>query len=297
MENLILLKDNAAFSVGNCYKERHTERIVRDFAKNRLLNESEVMSYRKMVARYFDVTRSQLLFSSGCLFIEGISECQLLETFSKLLGRSLVDNQIEIVDTDGTAFYQFLMLFNSLDENKRLPIRASFVTDEDQFTDSKDKEYNLDSLIENGYAKLNELREGINAGQVNGRVNNMNAMANGQPNIKICSGQKTLEYQICKANVYAGIERTKGTWLYELVQQVNADGLAKVESYIAGLGNREMNDEEQQNVALLIWKCLPGKAGFAQALNSYLLEKIEEGGDIKFSIPSYIQEAIAHLVQ
>lgn len=297
LENLILLKDNAAFSVGNCYKERHTERIVRDFAKNRLLNESEVMSYRKMVARYFDVTRSQLLFSSGCLFIEGISECQLLETFSKLLGRSLVDNQIEIVDTDGTAFYQFLMLFNSLDENKRLPIRASFVTDEDQFTDSKDKEYNLDSLIENGYAKLNELREGINAGQVNGRVNNMNAMANGQPNIKICSGQKTLEYQICKANVYAGIGRTKGTWLYELVQQVNADGLAKVESYIAGLGNREMNDEEQQNVALLIWKCLPSKAEFAQALNSYLLEKVDENSDIKFAIPPYIQDAIAHLVR
>lgn len=297
LENLILLKDNAAFSVGNCYKERHTERIVRDFAKNRLLNESEVMSYRKMVARYFDVTRSQLLFSSGCLFIEGISECQLVETFSKLLGRSLVDNQIEIVDTDGTAFYQFLMLFNSLDENKRLPIRASFVTDEDQFTDSKDKEYNLDSLIENGYAKLNELREGINAGQVNGRVNNMNAMANGQPNIKICSGQKTLEYQICKANVYAGIERTKGTWLYELVQQVNADGLAKVESYIAGLGNREMNDEEQQNVALLIWKCLPSKAEFAQALNSYLLEKLDENSDIKFAIPPYIQDAIVHLVR
>lgn len=297
LENLILLKDNAAFSVGNCYKERHIEGIVRDVAKDRLLNEGEVTSYRKMIARYFDVTRSQLLFSSGCLFIEGISECQLLETFSKLIGRSLVDHEIEIVDADGTAFYQFLMLFNSSDDKKRLPIRAAFVTDEDQFTDSKDKEYNLDSLVKNGYAKLNVLRDCINGGQVSGRINNMNAMANGQANIKICSGKKTLEYQICKANVFASIERTKGTWLYELVQQVNANGMVKVESYIAGLGNREMKDEEQQNVALLIWKCLPGKAGFAQVLNSYLLEKIEEGGDIKFSIPSYIQEAIAHLVQ
>lgn len=297
LENLILLKDNAVFSVGNCYKERHIEGIARDVAKSRLLSEGEVASYRKMIARYFDVTRSQLLFSSGCLFIEGISECQLLETFSKLIGRSLVDHQIEIVDTGGTAFYQFLMLFNSSDDKKRLPIRAAFITDEDQFTDSKDKEYNLDSLIEDGYAKLNVLREGINAGQVNGRVDNMNAMANDQPSIKICSGQKTLEYQICKANVYASIEGTKGTWLYELVQQVNADGLAKVESYIAGLRNREMNDEEQQNVALLIWKCLPGKAEFAQTLNSYLLEKIEENSDIKFTIPPYIQDAIFHLVR
>lgn len=297
LENLILLKDNTAFSVGNCYKERHIEGIVRDVANHRFLNESEVVSYRKMIARYFDVTRSQLLFSSGCIFIEGISECQLLETFSKLIGSSLVDHQIEIVDTDGTAFYQFLMLFNSSDDKKRLPIRAAFVTDEDQFTDSKDKEYNLDSLVKNGYAKLNVLREGINGSQVSGRINNMNAMANGQANIKICSGKKTLEYQICKANVFASIEMTKRTWLYELIQQVNVEGMVKVESYIAGLGNREMNDEEQQNVALLIWKCLPGKAEFAQALNSFLLEKIEEGGDVKFAIPSYIQEAIAHLVR
>ena len=297
LENLILLKDNSAYSVGNCYKKRHMERIVRDVAKNRLLNETEVKSYRNMIARYFDVTRSQLLFSSGCLFAEGISECQLLETFSKLIGKSLVDNQIEIVDTDGTAFYQFLMLFNSSDDTKRLPIRAAFVTDEDQFTDSKYKEYNLDSLVENEYAKLNVLREGINGGQVSGRVNNMNAMANGQENIKICSGQKTLEYQICRANVFDSIERTKETSLYELVRQVNADGMAKVESYIAGLGNREMNEEEQQNVALLIWKCLPCKSEFAQALNSYLLEKIEVDGDVKFAIPPYINDAIAYLVR
>lgn len=203
LENLILLKDNAAYHVGNCFRNRHQERIVRDVAaNNRLLKEKEVKNYRSMIARYFDVTRSQLLFSNGCMFIEGISECQLMETFSMLIGKSLIDHQIEIVDADGTAFYQFLMLFNSSDNTKKLPIKAAFITDEDQFTDSKDKEYNLDSLIKNEYVKLNTLRDGINSGQVNGRVNNMKAMANNQANIKICSGQKTLEYQICKANIF-----------------------------------------------------------------------------------------------
>ena len=243
LENLILLKNNGAFHVGNCYKGRHMENIVRDVAKNRYLKESEVECYRKMIARYFDVTRSQLLFSSGCLFIEGISECQLVETFSTLIDKSLTDHQIEIVDADGTAFYQFLMLFNSSDDKKRLPIRAAFVTDEDQFTDSKDKEYNLDSLVDNEYTKLNALRNGINNGQVNGRVNNMQAMTNGQENIKICSGQKTLEYQICKANVFACIETTKTTWLYELVRQENPEGIDKVDSYMVGLGERDMSEE------------------------------------------------------
>lgn len=297
LENIILLKGEAAYHVGNCFKGRHSENIVRDVAKNnRLLKVEEVISYRKMISRYFDVTRSQLLFSSGCLFIEGISECQLVETFSKLIDKSLIDHQIEIVDTDGTAFYQFLMLFNSSDKAKRLPIRVAFVTDEDQFTDSKHKEYNLDELVKDNYAKLNSLREGINNDDVNGRINNMKAMSNGQVGIKICSGKKTLEYQICKANVYADKEMTKETWLYELIQQENPEGISKVDSYMSGLGHRDMSEVEQQNVALLMWKCLPSKAEFAQALNSFLLDKREIGGDIKFTLPSYIQDAITHLV-
>ena len=297
LENLILLKDNVAYNVGNCFRNRHQERIVRNVAaSNRLLNEKEVKNYRSMIARYFDVTRSQLLFSNGCIFIEGISECQLMETFSMLIGKSLIDHQIEIVDTDGTAFYQFLMLFNSSDDKKKLPIKAAFITDEDQFTDSKDKEYNLNSLLEDNYAKLNELREGINNGQINGRVNNMRAMANNQANIKICSGQKTLEYQICKANIFTDKDTTKGSWLYELLKQENSDGIDKVDSYMVGLGDRNMSEEEQQNVALLMLKCLPGKAEFAQILNLFLREKYEEGGDIKFTLPLYIQDAITHLV-
>lgn len=297
LENIILLKEEFAYHVGSCFKERHSENIVRDVSKdNRLLKEEEVMSYRKMISRYFDVTRSQLLFSSGCLFIEGISECQLFDTFSKLMGKSLIDHQIEIVDTDGTAFYQFLMLFNSSSKTKRLPMRAAFVTDEDQFTESKHKEYNLDELVKNSCAKLHFLREGINHDDVCSRVNNMRAMSNGQVGIKICSGKKTLEYQICRANVFSKKETTKETWLYELIRQENSGGIDHVDSYMAGIEDRDLTEDEQQNVALLMWKCLPGKAEFAQTLNSFLLEKKEEGVEIKFTLPRYIQDAITHLI-
>ena len=296
LENLILLKNNAAYHVGKCFEDRHSEDIVRDAANHRLLKNVEVKNYRNMIARYFDVTRSQLLFSNGCLFIEGISECQLVETFSKLIGKSLIEHQIEIVDTDGTAFYQFLMLFNSSEDKKRLPIRAAFVTDEDQFTESKDKEFNLDALIVDNYTQLNALRNGINNGHKNGRVNNMLAMANGQAGIKICSEKKTLEYQICKANVTGNKDVIKANWLYELIKRENADDIGKVEAYIDSIGERDLNDMEQQNVALLMWKCLPGKAEFAQTLNSFLIDKIETGDDVKFTVPSYIQEAISHLV-
>lgn len=295
--NLVLLNDNKAYNVGLCFRERHGENIVRDVAnENRLLTEAEVERYEKMIARYLDVTRSQLLFSKGCLFIEGISECQLAETFSELMGKSLREHQIEIVDTDGTAFFQFLMLFNSSDSSKRLPMKAAFITDEDQFTDSKDKKYNLNCLVENDYANLIALRNGINTGNINGRVNNMKAMANEQEGIKICSGTKTLEYQICKANVHAGQVETKATWLFELVKQLNSDGVNKVEAYLATFGDAEMTEEQQQNVALLLWKCLPEKAEFAQELSAFLLEKKAVGGEVKFAVPPYIQDAVNHLV-
>lgn len=297
LENLILLKDNAAYHVGNCFKERLTENIIRDVVDNRRkLTEKDVVSFRKMIARYFDVTRSQLLFSDGCLFIEGISECQLVETFSRLLGKSLIDHQIEIVDTNGTAFFQFLMLFNSSDDTKRLPLKSAFITDQDQFTDSKENKYNLKELVKNNYSELNSLRNNINESEICSRVKNMEAMANNQKDIKICSGKKTFEYQICLANVSADKNDTKETWLYELIKKVNASGIELVDAYMEKLGDGHMSEEEQQNVALLMWKCLPGKAGFAQELNLFLLDKIGNEVTRKFNVPSYIEEAINHLI-
>ena len=297
LENLILLKDNAAYHVGNCFKERLTENIIRDVVDNRRkLTEKDVVSFRKMIARYFDVTRSQLLFSDGCLFIEGISECQLVETFSRLLGKSLIDHQIEIVDTNGTAFFQILMLFNSSNDTKRLPLKSAFITDQDQFTDSKENKYNLKELVKNNYSELNSLRNNINEGEICSRVKNMEAMANNQKDIKICSGKKTFEYQICLANVSADKNDTKETWLYELIKKVNASGIELVDAYMEKLGDGHMSEEEQQNVALLMWKCLPGKAGFAQELNLFLLDKIGNEVTRKFNVPSYIEEAINHLI-
>ena len=121
-------------------------------------------------------------------------------------------------------------------------------------------------------------------------------MANGQQSIKISSGKKTFEYQICIDNVYADKNETKGTCLFELIKEVNAKGIELVTTYMDQVAGSNMNEEEQQNVALLMWKCLPGKAEFAQILNSFLLDKIYEGSDIKFNVPTYIEDAINHLI-
>lgn len=58
-----------------------------------------------------------------------------------------------------------------------------------------------------------------------------------------------------------------------MIKQENIEGINKVDSYMIELEEKEMSEVEQQNVALLMWKCLPGKAEFAQTLNSFLLDK------------------------
>lgn len=296
LEHMILLSGNDAYNIGNCFKDRIDENIIRDASHNTMLKEEDVIYYKKMLSRYIDVTRSQMLFSTGCLFIEGISECQMIETFSRIMDKSLIDNQVEIINTDGTAFYQFIMLFNSFDVKKRLPLKAAFVTDEDQYTDSKQAKYQLDNLVANNYEKLYELRDAINNAPVNGRIGNMIAMSNRQPEILIASGKKTLEYQISEANVKETKAETKDTWFYEYLNNSNSNGVAKVCAYMDTIPEESLNTEQKQNIALLLWKCITEKAGFAQDFNAFLCDKLETGGDRKFTLPQYLQDAINHLL-
>lgn len=297
LENIILLEHyGTAINVGDCFKGRLGEKITKTVNPNHQLTQEDIDSYKYMIARYLDVTRSQMFFSAGCVFIEGISECQLLEVFSKILNKSLIENQIEIVDTGGTAFYQFLMLFNSSDQTKRLSSKVSIITDEDQFTASKDSKYKLENLINDNYELLDELRNGINDGRCCGRIDNLKAMSNGQSNILVASGKKTLEYQICLANIYDSIIETKESNLYEYIKILNAQGVRCVDAYLNTIKAQSLNDEQKQNAAILLWKCLPSKAGFAQGLCSFLLKKMENSETVKFSVPSYIVNAINHLV-
>ena len=291
LDNLILLS-NKAYIISDCFTNRESEHIKKD---GKRLSTNDIDYYCKMIMRYLDVTKSQLLFSKGCVFVEGISECLLINTFSKLIGKTLVDNEIEIVNVSGTAFYQFIMLFNSSDDTKRLPIKSAFITDEDQFPESKKSEFCLDNLVKDDYAKLFELRENISNGHKANRIANLITMSNGQKGIKIASGEKTLEYQICKANVCQDVEKTKSTALYKYLTITNPDNISKVNAYIDTIKKDSLDNAEQMNTAILLWKCLPSKSEFAQNFSNYLEDNMGDEG-FCFNVPQYIIDAINHLV-
>lgn len=115
-KNLIIINEGAV-KVSDIFKYHE------DNCTDLELKITDILGFKHMLQRYLDVTRSQLFFSNGCVLVEGVSEALLIECFAKKLGKSLTERQIEIVNMEGTAFYQFLLLFNSKEESLRLPFK------------------------------------------------------------------------------------------------------------------------------------------------------------------------------
>lgn len=293
-ESLILLNGNA-FCIDDCFTGRKSEHIIYNVKEKSKITDSKCLEYKNMLKRYLDVTRSQLLFSKGALFVEGISEALLLNTFSSIMKKPLTDNEIEIVNMEGTAFGQFLMLFNSLSPTKRLPINSAFITDADEFTDSKDPKYNLENLLIDNNRLLNELRIKIKQSEPCNRAKNMRSISNNQLGVSINAGHKTLEFQIAIANVgetKAAIEKND---LYLYLKKITPEKITLLDTYISTIGEGEFDMEEQYNIALLLWKCMPKKSQFAQDFANYLEDKMDKN-QCTFTIPKYIQEAINFLI-
>lgn len=293
LDNLIVL-NGKAYNVGECFKDREKENIIHDTKKNEAYKEKDFEKYRNMLERYLDVTRSQLLFAKGCVFIEGISEAQLLETFSKIIGKSLADNQIEIVNADSVAFYQFLLLYNSSDANRRLPNKVAFITDGDQYTDSK--KVSLSALMSNNN-NIKDLRENIKNGGANSRVKNLTSVSNNQQDIEICEGYKTLEYQICLSNVADTIAETQKNDLYVFLKKEYSQSVESAKEYLDNFGTKVLSADEKMDVAIVLWKCISQKSTFAQNLSFYLEERMQDPNNpLVFHVPTYIQKAITHVV-
>lgn len=295
LDKIKVLNGNA-ITVGDCFGERAKENIQYDTVKHKSVDESQSSYYKNMLMRYLDVSRSQLLFAKGVCFVEGISEALLLNTFSRIMGKCFIENEIEIVNMTSTSFGQFLMLYNSSDSQRRLSQKAAFITDEDQYTDSCDKKYNTpQKLAYNNYELLNELRVNIYNGAVCSRIDNMNSLKNGQTQILIASGLKTLEYQICLSNVNIIKAEIPNNSLYKYIQQINPDGIGVVNNYITTIATDKLSTDEKRNVALLLWKCLPSKSEFAQNLSFYLETEIKNR-TLVFEVPQYIKDSVNHLV-
>jgi predicted ATP-dependent endonuclease of OLD family len=91
------------------------------------------------VSRFLDVTKSDMLFSKGVIFVEGITEQLLISILAEKNKKSLEENHIAVINVGGRYFDHFLKMFDS-NEKYTINKKIACVTDLDP--QRKDKEAN-----------------------------------------------------------------------------------------------------------------------------------------------------------
>ena len=94
------------------------------------------------VKRFFDATKSNMLFANRLIFVEGISEQLLLPCFAAYLGKEeqLLNEHVCIVNVDSRTFKHFLKIFEYHPDEKPFAINKKVVCITDADPVKKEKE-------------------------------------------------------------------------------------------------------------------------------------------------------------
>ena len=162
---------------------------------------------KKYLQRYLDVTKSQMFFARGILFVEGISEAILLPAMAKALDRPFEKYAVELVNVDSVAFAPFVNLLSS-DKVNTCFSKVSIITDDDRCAKKNEKDY-IDKNYD--YDDISsEIVTNLQNGQPSDRCNDLTTLCSGA-GINVFTAFKTLEYALCcsEDNIYHMIEALK----------------------------------------------------------------------------------------
>lgn len=235
---------------------------------------------QEIIERYLDVTKSQMFFAKGIIFVEGITEALLINEFSKILKRDLDKYAVEIVNINGVNFEPFAKIFQIENNENLLSTKCSIITDDDRCTNPNNKELFIEKEEIEAYTKIKEedlmaISDKLNSGDMSDRTKKL--IEYNKSNIKVVTAKKTFEYELAK------IKENR-----EIVLKILEEIHPQIHKLI------ETNKEEDSNelFATRIWIAIKdSKSEFAQKL----LNKIIQGNS--FVVPNYIKEAIEHVTE
>jgi len=238
---------------------------------------------KKYLQRYLDVTKSQMFFAKGILFVEGISEAILLPTMANTLRRPFEKYAVELVNVDSVAFKPFVNLLSS-DKVKTCFSKVSVITDDDRCAKKGEQDY-IDKNYD--YSDIcNEVVVSLQNGQPSDRCNDLTKLCS-DAGINIYQATKTLEYALCcsEENVYHMVEALKKYY---------TDLGLELEKKVASLSKLS---EKAACVWLFIRtrdKCKGAVAQYISQVISDQFELREKGQEInkEFTIPAYLKNAI-----
>lgn len=244
--------------------------------------------HKRYIHKFLDVTRSQLLFANGALFVEGITEALLMQRFSELIGLSLRDHGIEVVVVDSNEGFEH---FRPLFAGDRGPYsRGVFVTDGDE--DPADVKSDDELLLDTEFA----LDPGL--------------VADGAT--ATATGYGTFEFGLLRAATVGGPHRLMLRMIHDAfklaapaeVRNAGAqDAFAQdfLDPVRPSLAYQKMKERKQgTNVAEDDWRGTwhtnryfrNAKSNFAFHLHEALAALPDADATASFQVPRYIQDAI-----
>jgi putative ATP-dependent endonuclease of the OLD family len=258
---------------------------------------SEVFAGRpddqRYLHKFLDVTRSQLLFARGALFVEGVTEAMLMQRFSEILGRDLRNAGIEIVVVDGAhGFDHFRPLFENPSGSHH---RAAFVTDDDVAPTAVVADEDLIGAIPGAFDTLPET----------------------PGNARVFKGYGTFEFGLLCASIAGDGNPAMQGILRDAMKQAAPPSVKNKEAEDAfaadflnpvtpSLSYRKMKEStEGKYLAESEWTgtwrtrgyFTDAKSDFAFYLDQALSELNPEDASAKFTVPDYIRAAIEFVTQ
>ncbi len=265
---------------------------------------SSGLTSKKYVERYLDATKSNMLFSKGVLFVEGIAEQLLIPTLAEYVpGCDLEKQHVSVINVGGSTFKHFLPLFGAGTQTGTpyLQCRVGCIID----GDPKRRHKNQDKVR---HKKCYPYEIDLDSSQyeyqaLSSVVTNLKKNANSIANIQITHSVMTLEYDLAYENENSNLLVTDSCTNKSEMEKFRLNKDLKCDAA------KKLLDEETIEDLKMLGKVKQDKSAFASAyleslenskgehaldLANALRNNAEKTGEGRedFVIPIYISKAI-----
>ena len=260
----------------------------------------------QFINRWLDATKSNLLFASGVIMVEGIAEQMLIPALAEIVlkeqeegKRKLEDLGITVVNLNGIYFKHFMQLYCNIfsegdKENvpyRNIPVRCAGITDLDppkkkieQYPDPQNPDKKID--VEEDFIP----HEGNVMSGKNHAIKLVDSIAESSNSRLFVSTYKTLEYDLALEGNNAALMSKIIAELWPKPEKGTSDIITEF-TKLSKLDWNEIGPEETAIAAHKILKRIDdeniGKGMFAQVLTREIQNK-----NTPFIVPNYIKEAI-----
>lgn len=218
----------------------------------------------KYLQKFLDVTKSNLFFAKGLIFVEGWSEEIFLPSFAKVLKnngiitKDLTEAGVSIINVGNLAFLRYAKIFQRKD-NTVIDLPISIITDSDVSKYQKDKDSN----------QIYELNEKEIAQKLNDKTKELKDTYDYKNSMKVFIARDwTFEFALYKSQIF-------NTKLQEVIKEIHSK--TEFDNFEKALASKLINQSlKKTEIAYRLSSCLE-KINFTK-------DKIEADTSIQYLV-------------